>query len=95
MEYSSGNWRVREGSDAEFVKRWTEFAGAAKNTSGRFVLIRETNDPRHYVSIGMWQSPDDIKKWMSSPGFQDMYDGIGSLCDEYHGGAFSVVTTVG
>jgi heme-degrading monooxygenase HmoA len=93
--YTSGDWHVREGSEDEFIKRWEEFTGWARtNAHGHFSLIRENDEPRHFVSIGRFASPDDVKKWMSSPQFQDAYDAVGGLCDSFHGAAYSLVTSV-
>src|SRR5205823_6928787 len=53
--YTSGNWTVREGSEDEFIERWTAFVRwAAENASGArsFVLIRDARDARHFISLG-------------------------------------------
>jgi len=93
--YTSGDWHVREGSEAEFTKRWVAFVEWAKsNAHGHFVLIQENDQPRHYVSVGTFGSAEDVKKWISAPEFQDAYQACGDLCDSFHGAAYSLVTSV-
>jgi len=93
--YTSGDWHVRDGSEDEFVKRWTSFVDwARENARGHFLLIRENDAPRHFVSVGTFDSPDDVKTWMTAPEFQDAFRACGDLCDSYHGSAYSHVTSV-
>jgi hypothetical protein len=52
--YTSGNWLVRAGSEDAFIERWTAFTEwSLKNAAGAelFVLIRDTGDPRRFVSL--------------------------------------------
>lgn len=94
--YTSGNWHVRSGSEEEFIKRWTEFAESARpKARGRFVLIRENDDPKHFVSVGTWSTEEDVRAWMEMPEFKETFAHLGSLCDEYHGGPYSLVTSIG
>jgi heme-degrading monooxygenase HmoA len=95
--YTSGNWHVRSGSEDEFTKRWEEFIEYAREQShgGQFVLLRENDDPKHFVSVGTWSSKEDIQKWMAMPEFQEAYQACGALCDEFHGAPYTVVTSVG
>src|SRR5437667_246743 len=64
--YTSGNWIVNEGSEDEFIARWTEFTEwALANAPGadHFVLIRETADPRRFVSFGAWEDAASPARW--------------------------------
>jgi len=66
-----GNWHVRAGSEDEFVARWqgfiTESAKAAQGF-GSARLLRDSDDPRHFLSFLDWAdaaSPDAWKAWRS------------------------------
>ena len=94
--YTSGNWHVRSGSEEEFIKRWTGFVEAAKDKAhGRFFLVRQNDDSSHFVSMGIWNSREDQDAWMSMPDFREAFAACSELCDESHGGAYSLVTSVG
>jgi len=93
--YTSGDWHVREGSEDEFIKRWEDFVGWARtNMHGRFFLIRENDQPRHFVSVGAFGSAEDVQAWMTAPKFQDAFQACGDLCDTFHGASYSLVTSV-
>jgi hypothetical protein len=53
--YSSGEWSVLEGSETEFIERWTKFIEwSLDNAPGAesFVLVRSTEEPRKFLSLG-------------------------------------------
>jgi heme-degrading monooxygenase HmoA len=53
--YASGRWLVNPGSEDEFIERWTTFTQwSLDNAPGieSFTLLRDTADPRRFVSIG-------------------------------------------
>lgn len=94
--YTSGNWRVREGSEDEFVKQWEGFVEAARDKAhGRFLLIRENDDQRHFVSLGIWNSREDQEEWMAMPDFREAFETLSGLCNESHGAAYTLVTGIG
>jgi len=93
--YTSGDWHVREGSEDEFIKRWVSFVDwARQNAHGHFSLIRENDAPRHFVSVGHFGSEEDVRAWTTSPEFQEAFQAVGDLCDSYHGGGYSLVTSL-
>ena len=72
--YSSGEWLVREGSEEEFVERWTAFVEwTLKQAPGAesFVLVRSTEDPRKFLSLGAWESQRAQEAWRETPQIQD------------------------
>jgi Antibiotic biosynthesis monooxygenase len=55
QSYSSGDWLVQAGSEDEFIERWTTFIEwSLSNAEGAesFVLVRSTEDPRKFLSLG-------------------------------------------
>jgi hypothetical protein len=66
--YTSGVWTVRDGSQDEFVARWTEFVRTAAESPNAesFILIQDRSDPRQFVSFGAWHDWDSVDAWRSS-----------------------------
>jgi len=86
QRFTSGTWTVKEGSEDEFISRWTEFTTwALKNSPGAefFYLIRRDDDSRRFVSFGAWSDRDAVDAWRSSPEFAEMMGRCRALCDEF------------
>ena len=84
--YTSGNWVVKEGSEQEFVKRWTEFTEwALANAPGaeHFVLIRDVADPRRFASFGAWEDSASVQAWRERPEFQQRLGACKALCEDF------------
>ncbi len=86
QSYSSGEWLVREGSE-DFVERWTTFIewsldNAPGAVSGSFVLVRSTEDPRRFLSIGAWESQEAREAWRQMPRMQELFTQCQELCEE-------------
>ena len=61
QSYSSGEWLVRAGSEDEFIQRWTTFTQWSLNDAPgaeSFVLVRSTEEPRKFLSLGAWENQD-------------------------------------
>src|SRR5215210_4239221 len=66
QSYSSGEWKVRVGSEEEFVQRWTtiiEWSLENAPGAGSFVLVRSTEDPTKFLSLGSWASEQAQQAW--------------------------------
>src|ERR687897_3506260 len=86
QSYSSGEWSVRAGSEEEFVERWTTFIEwSLDNAEGAesFVLVRSTQEPRKFLSLGAWESQGAQQAWREMPQLQVMLGHCRALCDEY------------
>jgi heme-degrading monooxygenase HmoA len=95
--YVSGNWVVKEGSEAEFVERWrafTEWSLANGAGAERFVLLRDAQDLTHFVSFGAWQTRDGIDAWRASTGFQERLAACRALCEDFKGTDYSIAAEV-
>ncbi len=89
--YTSGNWMVKEGQEAEFERRWKEFAHwSAKNVagSGDFYLIAETKNPRHFLSFGSWENPEAVNNWRQMPEFKNFIGRCKELLEDFQAGDY-------
>jgi heme-degrading monooxygenase HmoA len=94
--YSSGNWRVREGEQQEFIARWSEFVEWTKaNLSGsnEVVLIQQVSDPQHFLSFGRWDGQDSIDAWRQSPEFAEKLGRCRELCDDFEANDYELAAS--
>jgi heme-degrading monooxygenase HmoA len=83
--YASGNWTVMEGREVEFVARWTEWLEWTRDSiTGlmRATLLRDDQNPRHFVSIGEWSDAASRATWQADPGFAERLGAVQALCDD-------------
>lgn len=95
--WSSGNWQISEGNADEFQKRWEEFAGWIKERVPGFNhahLLRDVEDPNHFVSIARWDDVASRAKWMETPEFAEFLETARDLCDDFRGGGYDEVISV-
>ncbi|SRR6266498_2041298 len=86
--YTKGTWTVREGSEEEFVERWKELIGSAREVPGAesFLLIQERNDPRRFVSFGAWSDWESADAWRAGPAFTEAMRACLELCEDFQPG---------
>jgi heme-degrading monooxygenase HmoA len=79
---------VQAGSEDEFVARWqafiTESAKAAQGF-GSARLLRDADDPRHFLSFSDWADAPSRDAWKGSPEFERDLASCRELCDEFAG----------
>lgn len=96
--YASGNWFVREGSEGEFLSRWTEFLQWSRDTEagiGQALLIRDEGDERHFISVVQWPSREAQEAWREESGWSKKLNACRGLCERFEGGgAFSLAAEV-
>ena len=83
--YSSGNWLVKEGSEEDFISRWTAFVEwSLENAPGleTGILIRDSDNPRRFLSLGAWDTAGALQAWRQMPEFQELFEACRELCDE-------------
>ena len=96
-EFASGNWCVSPGREEEFVARWTEFlewTRAAAPGLGSARLIRDAEDPRHFISFATWENAEAMQQWRSLPGFADHLSACRALCGDFRGSSYSLAAAV-
>ena len=81
--YSSGDWHVKPGHEQEFVDGWREFATWSRDefTPAWGKLLRNKDDPTHFVSIGEWPDDQAIEAWRASEGFKQRLGKLRELLD--------------
>jgi quinol monooxygenase YgiN len=96
--YSSGEWLVRPGSEQEFIERWTSFIEWTLNEAPgavSFVLVRSTEEPRKFLSLGAWESLQAQEAWREMPRMQVMLGQCRALCDEFDTHRYTLAASPG
>jgi heme-degrading monooxygenase HmoA len=96
-QYASGNWTVRAGSEDEFIARWRAFLTESTKTAegfGTARLLRDSDDPRHFLSFSDWSDAGAREAWKSSPAFAKGMAACRELCDEFVGFDYSQAARV-
>ena len=94
--YASGRWLVNAGSVDEFLERWTTFTQwSLDNAPGTqfFVLLRDTADPRRFLSIGAFESQEAVTQWRERPEFTELRDACIELCEEFEGHDYTLAAS--
>jgi len=95
--YASGNWRVKEGSEEEFIARWRAWITASTEMVNGFdsaKLLRDSDDARRFLSFSHWDDGESRDKWKTSPEFAKGLAACRELCDDFQGADFSGVVSV-
>ena len=95
--HASGNWLVKEGREAEFVARWTEFLEWTRETVPGLVsasLIQDEGNAGHFVSIALWDRPESRAAWKSHDDFPGKLGACRELCEEFTGGDYELAVHV-
>lgn len=93
--YSSGNWLVKEGSEEDFVSRWTAFVEwSLKNAPGleSGILIQNSDNSRRFLSLGAWDTAEALQAWRQMPEFQELFEACRELCDEVQVRSYTVTS---
>lgn len=94
---ASGNWQVTGGKAAEFIDRWTEFLTWTKEANDGFRsarLIRDLQDPDHFVSFASWRDPAAMDAWKNKPEFAEHFGSCRALCEDMQGGGYQVTRVI-
>jgi heme-degrading monooxygenase HmoA len=95
--YASGNWRVKEGSEQEFIARWRAWITASTAIVKGFdsaKLLQDSDDARRFLSFSHWDAGESRDKWKTSPEFAGGLAACRELCDDFQGADFSEVVSV-
>lgn len=95
--YASGNWTVQEGREEEFISRWKEWLTRSASSVpgfGSASLIRDTANPRHFVSMSEWDDPKMRDSWKNSPEFAEGMASVRELTDDFYGSDYVRVVSV-
>jgi heme-degrading monooxygenase HmoA len=84
--YTQGTWVVQPGNEAAFIDRWTEFTEwSLANAAGAqsFLLLRDAEDERRFISVGAWEDMDTVNAWRATPAFAERLAACRELCEEF------------
>jgi heme-degrading monooxygenase HmoA len=95
--YASGNWVVKEGKEAEFIKQWGAWLESSRDHDRGLEwakLLRSADDPHRFVSLSQWESEQARKDWMATDRFRTTLAGLRTLTDEFVGGSYEEAVAV-
>ena len=98
QSYSSGEWSVRAGSEDEFIRRWNAFIEWTLNNArgaNSFVLVRSTEEPRKFLSLGSWESEEAQSAWRETPRMQELLEQCRELCEEFDSHPYTLAASPG
>ena len=83
--YTCGIWTVRDGSEEEFVQRWTALVGSAESLAGAqsFILIQDRQDPHRFISFGAWDAWATADAWRTTEAFMAAMRACRELCEDF------------
>jgi heme-degrading monooxygenase HmoA len=96
--FTSGRWLVREGSEKEFIGRWSALTlWSLREAEGAqfFYLIQDTREPRRFLSFGAWDEPESVQAWRQQPKFGELLGACRELCDEFEAHDYTLASAPG
>jgi quinol monooxygenase YgiN len=81
--YTNSIWQVKEGQEQNFKSLWKEFAETAVKEKGAIegVLMQEYDNPRSFVSFGIWENIESAKQLQNSPEMKSYLPKFDEICD--------------
>jgi heme-degrading monooxygenase HmoA len=91
--YTHTSWIVKEGRESEFVERWNEWADWTRRQglASRALLLRDVDDPRHFVSFGPWESMQAVGSWRAQAGYGERVARLREVVEHFEPRTFEVV----
>jgi heme-degrading monooxygenase HmoA len=95
--YTSGLWVVKGGHEQEFVAAWTDFVtwAADQPGSGTFRLVRDTEDPRRFLSFAPWASFEEQEMWKRTDEFMAGMKRVREHVESFEPSTYELVVQVG
>ena len=81
--YTNSIWQVKEGQVENFKSLWKEFAedGIKNRDTLEAILLQEYDNPKSFVSFGIWENIESIKQWQNSPDMKSYSSKFDEICD--------------
>jgi len=91
-----GIWVTKDGAAAAFVAAWNQLAAdtASDFPGATAVLLRDRDDPNRFVSVGPWESAEQIDAWRASDAFQRGVGRIRETLESFTPATLDVVTRI-
>jgi len=69
--YTHTTWRVRAGSEDEFVRRWSEWVDWShrEGLEAPALLLRDLENPQAFISFGPWANMAAVRSWRALAGW--------------------------
>lgn len=96
--FTSGNWIVKAGKEKEFIETWKAFSDAVRGTTQGTeyaYLLRDADNPSHFISFGEWKDISRIQTWRQSSEFKSFMQKFDTLCESHKITTLETVITVG
>jgi quinol monooxygenase YgiN len=96
--YTSGDWQVIEGKEDEFTEGWQSWLEWTRAEAPGLItarLLRDAQDPHHFVSWALWQDAASREAWWGKPGFSERMAALRAMCEEFRGGNYDMAVAVG
>jgi quinol monooxygenase YgiN len=93
--YTSGNWTVKADQVDAFLGRWqalTDYTLEACPVARSFVLIRDVDDPRHFLSFGEWTNVEQMNAFRGQRRFRALFAACLAVCDDFTSGDYRLVS---
>ena len=95
--YTSGEWKVTPGKEAQFIETWQKFAewtSANLPGAGEARLLQDPEHPDMFLSFGPWETLGHIRDWRSRPEFAAFVARARELCEEIRPRTLTVVAHI-
>jgi heme-degrading monooxygenase HmoA len=96
--YMMGTWAARAGHAEEFIQLWherVESAQAEMNNRGWAMLLRDKENPNHFVSVAQYEDEAAFIRWRDGDGFKNRLADLRMVLDSADTSLFQVVESVG
>jgi heme-degrading monooxygenase HmoA len=60
-----------------------------------FVLVRSTEEPRRFLSLGAWENEDAQQAWREMPQMQELLNQCRELCEEFETHFYTLAASPG
>src|SRR2546423_7179140 len=83
--YTHTTWRVRAGSEVEFVRRWSEWVDWShrEGLEAPALPLRDLENPQAFISFGPRANMAAVRSWRALAGYQErgarLSEGLDSL----------------
>ena len=91
--YTHTTWRVTAGSEDEFVVRWNEWVDWShrEGLAAQALLLRDLEEPRTFVSFGLWEDSSAVRNWRALAGYQERVARLSEVVESFEPRTLEVV----
>jgi heme-degrading monooxygenase HmoA len=91
--YTHTTWRVRAGSEDEFVRRWSEWVDWShrEGLEAPALLLRDLENPQAFISFGPWANMAAVRSWRALAGYQERVARLSEVLDSFEPRTLEIV----